>query len=134
MQLSRSPVVPVRFGNITAIVLAGGKSTRLEGVDKSMLPLNGEPMIQHIVTQLENHFKEIIIGGEKKYSFLGHKVVPDEVTGSGPLMGVYSCLARLVTELNFITVCDIPENMNRSMPSIGVQYCRQQERCLEKAG
>lgn len=67
-------------------------------------------MIQHIVKQLEKHFRKIIIGGdEKKYSFLGHKVVPDESSGSGPLMGVYSCLARSDTDLNFITACDIPE-------------------------
>jgi molybdopterin-guanine dinucleotide biosynthesis protein A len=96
--------------NITAIVLAGGLSLRMGGSDKSMLPVNGVPMIQHIVTQLEKHFREIIIGGdEKKYRFLGHKVVPDEISGSGPLMGVYSCLARSDTELNFITACDIPE-------------------------
>ncbi|MFZ2338377.1 MAG: molybdenum cofactor guanylyltransferase [Bacteroidales bacterium] len=98
-----------RLADITAIVLAGGKSTRMGGTDKSMLPVNGVPMIKHIVTQLEKHFREIIIGGdEKKYSFLGHKVVPDEASGSGPLMGVYSCLARSDTELNFITACDIP--------------------------
>ncbi|HAX92765.1 MAG TPA: hypothetical protein DCY25_02255 [Bacteroidales bacterium] len=99
-----------RIGDITAIVLAGGKSKRMGGPDKSMLPVNGVPMIQHIVSQLEKHFREIIIGGdEKKYSFLGHKVVPDETEGSGPLMGVYSCLSRSDTELNFITACDIPE-------------------------
>jgi molybdopterin-guanine dinucleotide biosynthesis protein A len=98
------------IGDITAIVLAGGLSLRMGGPDKSMLPVNGVPLIQHIVAQLENHFREIIIGGdEKKYSFLGHKVVPDEAPGSGPLMGVYSCLARSVTDLNFITACDIPE-------------------------
>ncbi len=110
MQLKRSTVGPVRFGNVTAIVLAGGLSTRMEGADKSMLPVNGVPMIKHIVNQLENHFREIIIGGdENKYRFLGHKVVPDEAKGIGPLMGVYSCLARSVTELNFITACDVPE-------------------------
>lgn len=91
-------------------MLAGGKSTRMEGSDKSMLPLNGVPMIQHIVNQLEKHFRDIIIGGdEKKFSFLGHKVIPDEIEGLGPLMGVYSCLARSGTEQNFITACDIPE-------------------------
>lgn len=110
MQITSARVKRSGIGDITAIVLAGGLSKRMGGPDKSMLPVNGVPMIKHIVNQLESHFREIIIGGdEKKYSFLGHKVVPDEVSGSGPLMGLYSCLARSVTELNFITACDIPE-------------------------
>lgn len=110
MQTTSNRVERSRMGDITAIVLAGGKSKRMGGHDKSMLPVNGVPMIQHIVIQLENHFRKIIIGGdEKKYSFLGHKVVPDEASGAGPLMGVYSCLEKSVTELNFITACDIPE-------------------------
>ncbi len=110
IQQTGRQVKPPGTVNITAIVLAGGKSKRMDGRDKSMLPVNGVPMIQHIVTRLEKHFREIIIGGdEKKYSFLGHKVVPDESPDSGPLMGVYSCLTKSVTELNFITACDIPE-------------------------
>ncbi len=110
MQITSARVKRSGIGDITAIVLAGGLSKRMGGPDKSMLPVNGVPMIKHIVNQLESHFREIIIGGdEKKYSFLGHKVVPDEASGSGPLMGLYSCLARSVTELNFITACDIPE-------------------------
>jgi len=41
----------VRFGNVTAVILAGGKNTRMGGLDKSMLPLRGVPMIRHIVNQ-----------------------------------------------------------------------------------
>jgi hypothetical protein len=71
-QITSNRVERPGIGDITAIVLAGGLSKRMGGPDKSMLPVNGLPMIQHIVTQLENHFREIIIGGdEKKYSFLG---------------------------------------------------------------
>jgi molybdopterin-guanine dinucleotide biosynthesis protein A len=67
-------------------------------------------MIQHIVNQLGSQFKEILISGDREqYSFLGHKVIPDEAPGRGPLMGVYTCLAASLTELNFITACDIPD-------------------------
>lgn len=101
---------PVRFKNLTAIVLAGGKSTRMGGVDKSMLPVGGIPMIRHIVRQLELHFAEIIIGGdEDKYGFLGHRVINDAEKFMGPLMGIYSCLKASQNDLNFITACDIPE-------------------------
>ncbi len=101
---------PGRFKNLTAIVLAGGKSTRMGGVDKSMLPVGGIPMIRHIVRQLELHFAEIIIGGDgDKYGFLGHRVINDAEKFKGPLMGIYSCLKATQNDLNFITACDIPE-------------------------
>ena len=101
----------LRFGNVTAIILAGGKNTRMGGLDKSMLPVRGVPMIRHIVTQLESHFGEILIGADDlgKYNFLGHRIIQDELKGLGPLMGIYSCLLSSVNDLNFITACDIPD-------------------------
>ena len=98
------------FGNVTAIVLAGGKSSRMGGADKSMLEVNGIPMIQFIVNQLEGYFDEIIIGANdiEKYRFLGLRVIPDIEQGKGPLMGIYSCLLESGNDLNFITACDIP--------------------------
>lgn len=94
----------------TAIILAGGKSTRMGGGDKSLLPIRGIPIIQHITNQLKQHFDEIIIGANdvEKYSFLGFRVVPDVETGKGPLMGIYSCLKSSQNELNFVTGCDTP--------------------------
>lgn len=97
----------------TAIILAGGKSTRMGGGDKSLLLVRGIPIIQHIANQLIQNFDEIIIGANdvEKYGFLGFRVVPDVETGKGPLMGIYSCLKSSQNELNFVTACDTP-NMN----------------------
>lgn len=105
------PMEPLRFKNVTAIVLAGGRSTRMGGLDKSVLPVRGVPMIRHIVAQLESHFDEILIGGgdRDKYTFAGHRVIPDAVESMGPLMGICSCLDISGNDLNFITACDIPE-------------------------
>ena len=101
---------PSRIKNVTAIVLAGGNSSRMKGSDKSMLPVRGVPMISHIVRQLELHFDEVIIGSGdvEKYKFLGHMVVADREKGCGPLMGIYSCLIASETDINFVTACDIP--------------------------
>lgn len=100
-----------RFSNATAIVLAGGKSSRMGGVDKSMLDINGVPMIQYISQRLQDVFGEVIIGASDtaRYDFLGLKVVPDLAPDKGPLMGIYSCLLASANDLNFITACDIPE-------------------------
>lgn len=94
---------------VTAIILAGGNSSRMEGNDKSLLPVNGIPMIQHIVNQLEG-FDEIIIGSNHadKYAFLKLPVIPDIEESKGPLMGILSCLNASKNEINFVTACDIP--------------------------
>ena len=94
----------------TAIILAGGDSVRM-GQDKSMLLFKGQPIIKHIINQLRPHFNQILISAEdiSKYSFLGVEVIPDKVTGHGPLGGITSALKASENELNFIIACDIPQ-------------------------
>ncbi len=102
------------FNDVTAIVLAGGKSSRM-GDDKSLLPVKGKPLIQHIISQLSGYFTEIIIGANNAelYSDTKLRVIPDELPNQGPLMGIYSCLKASSTEINFVTACDIPQiNIN----------------------
>ncbi len=95
----------------TAVILAGGKGSRMGGADKALLDRGGEPIIAHIKRQLETHFDEIIVGANdrKKYAFLQCRVVPDIESGKGPLMGIYSCLIASGNDVNFVTACDIPE-------------------------
>lgn len=94
----------------TAIILAGGKSSRMQGMDKSLLPVDGQPLITHVASQLSQHFDEIIIGSNnpEKYSFTGLRIVPDLIPGYGPLMGILSCVKASRHEVNFVTACDIP--------------------------
>lgn len=90
------------------MILAGGGSRRM-GRDKSMLPVGSRPMIAHIADQLA-FFPERLVGADdrEKYAFLGLPVVPDEVRGVGPLMGIISCVARASHDLSFVTGCDVP--------------------------
>ncbi len=94
----------------TAIIMAGGDSTRI-GRDKSMLPVGGKPMVQHICDLLRPHFDQVLISGNdpSKYGFLDVEVVPDRVAGWGPLMGIASALRASAYDVNFIVACDIPE-------------------------
>jgi len=96
--------------NATAIVLAGGDSSRM-GQDKSFLFADNLPMIEKIVRQLTGHFREIVIGANdiEKYRFLNLPVVPDMEKGKGPLMGIYSTLLCSKHEINFVVACDIPD-------------------------
>jgi molybdenum cofactor guanylyltransferase len=94
----------------TAVVLAGGESRRM-GRDKSLLPLDGRPLIAHVLDQLRPHFQEVLVsaGSPDRYRFLGVPVVPDRAAGRGPLMGIACALAATAHERVFFAACDIPE-------------------------
>lgn len=93
----------------TAIIMAGGDSRRM-GIDKSMLPVKGRPLIERICEQLQGSFEQILISANDaaKFAFLGLAVVPDRVAGQGPLMGIASALNASDNDLNFVVACDIP--------------------------
>lgn len=93
----------------TAVILAGGKSERM-GQDKSMLLLDGRPMIERICAQLRPHFEQTLISADEraKYAFLGVEVVLDREPGQGPLMGIVSALEVSLHDLNFVVACDVP--------------------------
>ena len=93
----------------SAVILAGGQSLRM-ATDKSLLPVAGRPLVEHIALQLRPLVDELFLGANDpgKYAFLGLPVVPDEQPGQGPLMGVLSCLTAAKHDRVFITACDIP--------------------------
>jgi len=93
----------------TAIIMAGGSSHRM-GTDKSVLPIEGQPMVEHICEQLRNSFTQILISANdvEKLAFLGFEVIKDKIPGQGPLMGIASALEASANELNFVVACDIP--------------------------
>ena len=93
-----------------AVILAGGKSKRMR-LDKSMLPIDGRPMIERICTQLRPHFEQLLISANDplKYAFLDIETVPDKIRGQGPLMGIASALAASQHDLSLVVACDTPE-------------------------
>lgn len=93
----------------TAILLAGGDSSRM-GSDKSMLPINGCPAIEHILKQVIPLFDEVLISANDvdNYLYLGVSVIPDKLPGYGPLIGIASAMEKSRHDLNFVVACDIP--------------------------
>ena len=94
----------------TAIILAGGSSSRMK-TDKSLLRLGDAPLIERVFRALEPNFQELLVSANDagKYGFLGVEVVPDRISGQGPLMGIVSALPRASHDLVFVHACDIPQ-------------------------
>ena len=95
--------------SITAIIIAGGKSSRM-GTDKLLLEINGEQLIKKVVSMCNSIFPKTILitNTPEDYKFLNIKMFSDIYKNYGPLSGVHSGLVNSETETNFIISADMP--------------------------
>ena len=80
--------------NILGTVLAGGKSQRF-GEDKSQVRLKGKLLIDYILSEIKDEFKEILIVSNNKIHFKNSEkisIIADFEKGQGPLGGVLSAM------------------------------------------
>jgi molybdopterin-guanine dinucleotide biosynthesis protein A len=91
----------------TAIVLAGGKSSRM-GRPKALLPFDGVPLIVHTVGTLRSLFDEIVVVAAPGQDLPDMPVtlVRDEVAYQGPVGGICYGLAASTGDVAFVTSCD----------------------------
>jgi molybdenum cofactor guanylyltransferase len=97
---------------ITAVVLAGGRATRMGGTDKGLVELAGRPMIAHVLAALAPQVERALINANRnldRYAAFGWPVVPDEDTGFlGPLAGLAAGMRAAQTPLVLTAPCDCP--------------------------
>jgi molybdopterin-guanine dinucleotide biosynthesis protein A len=83
------------------IILAGGKSSRMGGGDKCLLPLGGRTILAHVIERLKPQVSGLIIsanGDPARFSAFGLPVVADRLEGyPGPLAGILAGLEWLRT-------------------------------------
>ncbi|AZK45844.1 molybdenum cofactor guanylyltransferase [Paenibacillus lentus] len=93
----------------TAIILAGGKSSRM-GTNKAVLPLGGQPVIEHLVRELQKATGNIVIscGQSSEYAELGLPLLYDIYPRCGPLAGLHAGLAASPHRWNLVVSCDMP--------------------------
>jgi molybdopterin-guanine dinucleotide biosynthesis protein A len=108
MAADTSPLSPPAA---SAVVLAGGKSSRL-GADKALLLLDGQPLIARTVQQLSILSDDLIVvtNTPERYELLGltARLVTDERPGEGSLMGIYSGLKAARHPYALVVACDMP--------------------------
>lgn len=94
----------------SAIVLAGGRATRLGGVNKALLPVGGAPLIDRVVRALRPLTDQIILVGQLAagLSVPDVEVVPDALPGGSALVGVYSGLLAARSDVALVVACDMP--------------------------
>ncbi|MBU1099546.1 MAG: molybdenum cofactor guanylyltransferase [Bacteroidetes bacterium] len=104
---------------ITAYILAGGKSSRLE-TNKALLEIEGRKVIDIIFAKLKLITSNIIISTNQPqdFDFIPVDKIKDIHKDIGPLGGIHSCLTHSETEKNFVISCDLPLMSERFMRSI----------------
>jgi molybdopterin-guanine dinucleotide biosynthesis protein A len=92
-----------------SIIVAGGRATRMGGVDKAMLPLglSGETLLADIIKSCPG--KVFVVGNPREIGIDTADLVtwvPDLNPGGGPAAGIWSGLTSVTSEYVFISAAD----------------------------
>jgi len=94
-------------GNVTAFILAGGKSTRM-GTDKAFVEYHGRTLLARALDLARSVTPEVrIVGSREKFAPFA-PVVEDIFRDCGPLGGIHAALRSSLTELNLMLAVDTP--------------------------
>jgi len=78
------------------VILAGGQATRMGGGDKTLLELDGRPILAHVIDRLAPQVAGLALnanGDPARFAPFELPVVPDSIPGfAGPLAGVLAGL------------------------------------------
>lgn len=96
--------------DICALVLAGGKSSRMNGNNKAFLPYKEKDFL-HTITDVLDQFDKIYISvdNKEKYKHIEYELIEDEYKEIGPIGGIYSTIKLMKNQYVFITACDMPK-------------------------
>jgi len=98
--------------DITGMVLAGGRGSRMGGVDKGLQNYRGMPLALHAMLRLAPQVGEVMINANRNlaaYESMGVPVWPDVLPDyPGPLAGWLTGLERCTTPYLVTVPCDTP--------------------------
>ena len=99
----------------SALILAGGRGSRLGYREKALMDINGRPLLAFVIESLEKVVDNIIISVRDRAQgkllgsrFPGFTFAYDMHKNTGPLAGILSGLTACRDEFCFIAACDMP--------------------------
>ena len=104
----------IDISDITGVILAGGRGSRMGGVDKGLQNFNGVPLALHTQLRLSPQVGELLINANRNlaaYESFGVPVWPDAASlgdFAGPLAGFLTALERCETPFMLTVPCDTP--------------------------
>jgi len=90
----------IEVDEIAAVILAGGKASRMNYQDKALLNLHKKPLIEHVIAKIQPQVGEILVSvnhNPQLYEYLELPLIPDlRNEYAGPLVGIYSAMHWLL--------------------------------------
>ncbi|MDM5131800.1 molybdenum cofactor guanylyltransferase MobA [Aeromonas piscicola] len=96
---------------VSAVILAGGRATRMGGEDKGWVKLAGRPLIDHVLDRLRPQVDEVLINANRsqdRYQALATVISDDNPDYLGPLAGMQAGLAAARHDWVLFVPCDGP--------------------------
>jgi molybdopterin molybdotransferase len=98
--------------DITGVILAGGRGSRLLGQDKGLVCFKAKPLIERILQGLPAQVGQILISANRNlaaYQAYTYPVISDDLSDfQGPLAGILSAMQRASTAYILTIPCDAP--------------------------
>ena len=100
--------------NVTGLIFAGGRATRMGGVDKGLQIFRGRPLVEAVIERLEPQCSTIVLSANRsieRYKAWGFLVVRDlDDDYSGPLAALAAVAAGDVVKTEWVLTapCDAP--------------------------
>ena len=93
-----------------AIILAGGRNTRMNGRNKAFLDIGGRTILDRLTQSLQTVFSDILLVTRQPdlYADRAFRVVQDIYTDRSSLTGIHAGLVNARTEFGFTVPCDTP--------------------------
>ncbi len=98
--------------SVTGLILAGGKGSRMGGVDKGLQNFRGRRLVDHVYERFAPQVGGVVINANQnheEYKTFGVRVVSDAIGGyAGPLAGVHAGLSVSKRPFLASVPCDSP--------------------------
>jgi len=105
-------MTPISPDDITGLILAGGRGSRMGGVDKGLQNHLGMPLAVHAMLRLQPQVGQLMVNANRNlsaYESMGVPVWPDALADyAGPLAGFLTGLERCETPYLVSVPCDTP--------------------------
>jgi molybdopterin-guanine dinucleotide biosynthesis protein A len=96
---------------ITGLLLAGGRGSRMGGADKGLLLLNGEPLALHTLRRLQPQVAHVLISANRNaaaYRQWAPVIADEDAQWRGPLAGLLAAMRVCGTDWLAVAPCDLP--------------------------
>jgi molybdopterin-guanine dinucleotide biosynthesis protein A len=94
------------------LILAGGRSRRMQGQDKALLTIQDETLLAHVIRRLCPQVDALALNSNATpvtFTPYGLAVLPDHLTGFlGPLAGIHAGLLQYPEDLLVTVAVDLP--------------------------